>query len=167
MRGVVVGRNFCHVKNGAASPNPPHPNSSSQSQAHDLRSFLRTGRSWSLWGFACGGCGPLSCRRVCSLNLGACPQWGGFSLKTGAFSERGTLSRSSQRLSSCTALKTSCSNNWFTTNLSPVVTTRCIGSPLKAPMGSGSTSSSASPMRRGVAPKGKRITPAPKQCWEW
>ena len=24
LRGVVIARNFCHVKNGAAPPNPPH-----------------------------------------------------------------------------------------------------------------------------------------------
>ena len=39
MGGVVIARNFDHVKNGGAPPNPPPPHSSSQSQAHDLRPF--------------------------------------------------------------------------------------------------------------------------------
>ena len=41
LRGVVIARNFGHVKNGAAPPNPPPPppHSSSRSQAHDLRPF--------------------------------------------------------------------------------------------------------------------------------
>ena len=87
---------------------------------------------------------------------------GGFSWKMGAFSEGGTLPRSSQRLSGCTRLKKSCSSKWFTTNLSLVVTTRSIGSLLKGPMGSASTTSSASPIMGGVGPKGKRITPCPE-----
>ena len=40
LRGVVIARNFGHVKNGAAPPNPPPPpHSSSQSQAHHRRPF--------------------------------------------------------------------------------------------------------------------------------
>ena len=83
----------------------------------------------------------------------------GFSLKMAAFSERGTLSRSSKRLSSWTSLKKSCSSKWFTTKLSPVVTTdqldpyerppRALPQPLPR-------------IRGGVAPKGERITPCPK-----
>ena len=87
---------------------------------------------------------------------------GGFSLKVGAFSERGTLSRSSKRLSSRTLLKKLCWIKWFATNLSPVVTTRSFGSLLKAPMGTAAATSSASPIREGFTPKGKRITPCPK-----
>ena len=96
------------------------------------------------------------------------PTMGGFSLKMGAFSERGTLSRSSKRLSSCTALKKSCSIKWLTTSLPVVVNTRSLGSLLKAPKGSAATTSSASPIRGGVLPqKEKESPPAPKQCWEW
>ena len=42
------------------------------------------------------------------------------------------------------------------------MSTRSLGSLLKAPKGSAATTSSASPIRGGVAPKGKRITPCPK-----
>ena len=90
------------------------------------------------------------------------PTMGGLSLKMGAFSKRGTLSKSSKRLSSCTALKKSCSIRWFTTSLPLVVSTRSLGSLIKAPKGSAATTSSASPIRGGVAPKGKIITPCPE-----
>ena len=49
--GVVIARNFCDVKNGAAACNPPPPTtlffaiSSTRSAI-----LLWTGRSWSLWG---------------------------------------------------------------------------------------------------------------------
>ena len=88
---------------------------------------------------------------------------GGFSLKMGAFSERGTLSKSSKRLCSCTSLKKSCSRRWLTTSFPPTVSTRSLGSLLKAPKGSAATTSSASPIRGGVAPNGKRITPCPER----
>ena len=90
------------------------------------------------------------------------PADNGFSLKMGAFSERGTLSGSSKRLCSCTSLKKSCCKRWLTTSLPPTVSTRSLGSLLKAPKGSAATTSSASPIRGGVAPKGKRITPCPE-----
>ena len=41
----------------------------------------------------------------------------------GAFSERGTLSKSSKRLCSCTSLKKSCSRRWLTTSFPPTVST--------------------------------------------
>ena len=46
--------------------------------------------------------------------------------------------------------------------MASVVTTRSFGSVLKAPMGSAAFTSSASPIRGGVAPKRKKITPCPK-----
>ena len=74
----------------------------------------------------------------------------------GAFSERGTLSRSSKRLLSCTSFKKSCSSKKFTTNRSPAVSTRSFGSLLKAPMGSAATTSLASPIKGGCPKRSKK-----------
>ena len=50
----------------------------------------------------------------------------------------------------------------MTTSFPPTVSTRSLGSLLKAPKGSAATTSSASPIRGGVAPNGKRIIPCPE-----
>ena len=51
LRGVFIARNFCHVKNGAAPPNPPG-HTLLRSLKHTIchGTLLRTGRSCSLWG---------------------------------------------------------------------------------------------------------------------
>ena len=92
---------------------------------------------------------------------------GGFSLKMGAFSERGTLCRSSKRLCSCTSLKKMCSRRWLTTSLPPTMSTSCpnlsLGSLLKVPMqGLGGNHLLRLPNKGGCCPKRKKNHPPPR-----
>ena len=47
--GVVIARNFGHVKDGAAPSDPPTTVFFAVSSTRSAP-LLRTGRSWSLWG---------------------------------------------------------------------------------------------------------------------
>ena len=80
LEGVVIARNFGHVKDGAAPSDPPH---------HSLLRRLKHTichpfEDWQIMELNCGGCAcggwhPHNCHTMCggSQNLGACRQWGG------------------------------------------------------------------------------------------
>ena len=55
--GVVIARNFGHVKNGAAPPNPPTTLFFAVSNTRSATLFT-TGRTWSLWGLCLWWLGP-------------------------------------------------------------------------------------------------------------
>ena len=77
--GVVIARNFGHVKDGAAPSNPPHHSLLCRLK-HTICHPFEDWQIMELVGVvARGGWHPHSCRTMYggSQNLGACRQWGG------------------------------------------------------------------------------------------
>ena len=80
--GVVIAQNFRHVEKGAAPANPPY-HTLLRSLKHTICDRFEDWQIVELVGVVLVvvvAPGTHRCRTLCggSLNLGACPQWGGF-----------------------------------------------------------------------------------------
>ena len=108
---MVIAQNLGHVKDGAAPSDTPH-----NSVPCHLQRMI---------------CHPFEDSQIVEL-VGVVlvvvgtplPTMKGLSLRMGAFSERGTLSKSSKRLCSWTSLKKLCSRRWLINSLPPTVSRR-------------------------------------------
>ena len=97
--GVVIAQNFCHIENGAAPPNSCH-HTLLRSHKHTMCDPFDDRQMVVLVGavLVVAAAPIVAVDRISSGR----PTMGGFSLKLGAFSERGTLPRSSKKLWGCT-----------------------------------------------------------------